>query len=111
MRRKNHDLDFVDAPIVKFYTETASDVAFVVVLTAVSTDALGEYPMAPILLDMWVVAAFYWEAKQFVDSVRDFGARGVVIFVSDGLGSLAPWRWCHCRDRPRRHRRTQQLRQ
>ena len=62
-RREWAALILIDAPIVKFYLETASDIALVLVLTAVPTDALGEYPMAPVLL-AWVAAGLYWEAKQ-----------------------------------------------
>ena len=62
LRRKWGDAYVVDAPVVKFYLETVSDVAFAVILTVVPSDVLGEYPTAPILL-VWVVAGLYWELK------------------------------------------------
>ena len=44
--------------------------------------------MAPILL-VWIVAAFYWESKQFMDSCNDFGVKkGIGIFLSDTFNSL-----------------------
>ena len=93
-RREWAPFILIDAPIVKFYLETASDIALVLVLTAVPTDALGEYPMAPILL-VWIVAAFYWESKQFMDSCNDFGVN-----IAEGLASSCRTRsilWTPCR--------------
>lgn len=89
LRRKFPLAYVVDAPVVKFYLETVSDVAFAVVLTAVPSEALGGYPAAPILL-AWVVAGLYWELKS-LDVVKILTgniAEGLRPYVSDPFNLL-----------------------